>query len=679
MATISSPGIGSGLDTAGIISKLMSVEAIPLNQLTTTENSYQTKITAYGQVQSNLSQFQSSVLGLSNINSLKTVTATSSDTTTLTATASAGAIAGNYAITVNQLAQAQQIVSNGQSSSTNAIGTGSSTTVTFDFGTISGTKTNGTYGAGTTFTSNGIASKSITIDSSNNTLSGIRDAINAAGMGVTASIINDGSASPYRLLITNNQTGVANSMRISVSGDSAVSSILTEDPTNPAAQNFQETTTAQNASLTISGVAVSKPSNVITDAISGVTMTLNKTNVGSTLNLNLSNNTSNLTTSINNFVSAYNTLSSSLNSLTSYDLTSHTGADLYGESTITALQRQVKNVVLSALPSGSNAYTLLNNIGITFQKDGSLAVDSNKLNTAITNNYNAVANLFAANASASDALVQFTSSTSDTVPGSYAVNVGTMPTQGKLIASAIPTSLVIGPSNDTLSVTLNGTSSTIKLTDATYTSASSMAAALQAQINGTTAFSNIGASISVTADGTGKLNFVSNRYGGASSVALSGTAASTLLGGGTGTSTTGVDMVATLNGASALTSGQYILGPLNTPQSGLKLQILGGTTGARGTVTYTKGVAYQLNQLINNLTGANGLITTRTNGLNSSIKQLETQKSQMQAHLSMLQKQYQATYTALDTTMATLNSTSSYLTGQLSSIAATSNQIATNK
>ena len=679
MATISSPGIGSGLDTAGIISKLMSVEAIPLNQLTTTENSYQTKITAYGQVQSNLSQFQSSVLGLSNINSLKTVTATSSDTTTLTATASAGAIAGNYAITVNQLAQAQQIVSNGQSSSTNAIGTGSSTTVTFDFGTISGTKTNGTYGAGTTFTSNGIASKSITIDSSNNTLSGIRDAINAAGMGVTASIINDGSASPYRLLITNNQTGVANSMRISVSGDSAVSSILTEDPTNPAAQNFQETTTAQNASLTISGVAVSKPSNVITDAISGVTMTLNKTNVGSTLNLNLSNNTSNLTTSINNFVSAYNTLSSSLNSLTSYDLTSHTGADLYGESTITALQRQVKNVVLSALPSGSNAYTLLNNIGITFQKDGTLSVDSTKLNTAITNNYNAVANLFAANASASDALVQFTSSTSDTVPGSYAVNVGTMPTQGKLIASAIPTSLVIGPSNDTLSVTLNGTSSTIKLTDATYTSASSMAAALQAQINGTTAFSNIGASISVTADGTGKLNFVSNRYGGASSVALSGTAASTLLGGGTGTSTTGVDMVATLNGASALTSGQYILGPLNTPQSGLKLQILGGTTGARGTVTYTKGVAYQLNQLINNLTGANGLITTRTNGLNSSIKQLETQKSQMQAHLSMLQKQYQATYTALDTTMATLNSTSSYLTGQLSSIAATSNQIATNK
>ena len=678
MATISSPGIGSGLDTAGIISKLMSVEAIPLNNLTTQENSYQTKITAYGQVQSNLSSFQSAVLGLSNINTLKTVSATSSDTATLTATTTTGAVAGNYSVTVNQLAQAQQLVGNGQASSTSAIGSGASTTVTFDFGTISGSQTNGIYNSGTTFTSNGVASKSITIDSSNNTLSGIRDAINAAGMGVTASIINDGSSSPNRLLITNNQTGVANSMRISVSGDSAVSSLLSEDPSNPAAQNFQETTTAQNASLTISGVAVSKPSNVITDAISGVTMTLNKTNVGSTLNLNLSNNTSNLTTSINNFVSAYNTLSSSLNSLTSYDLTSHTGADLYGESTITALQRQVKNVILSALPSGSNAYTLLNNIGITFQKDGTLAVDSTKLNTAITNNYNAVANLFAANASASDALVQFTSSTSDTQPGSYNVNVSTMPTQGKIIASAAPTSLVIGPTNDTLSVTLNGISSTIKLTDATYSSTSSLASALQAQINGTSAFSNTGASINVSADSSGKLNFVSNRYGGASSVVLSGTAASTLLGGGSGTSTTGVDMVATLNGTAALTSGQYILGPLNSPQSGLKIQVLGGVTGARGTVTYTKGVAYQLNQLINNLTGANGLITTRTNGLNTSIKQIENQKTQMQAHLTMLQKQYQATYTALDTTMATLNSTSSYLTGQLSSIAATSNQISSS-
>jgi len=678
MATISSPGIGSGLDTAGIVTKLMTVEAIPLNQLTKSQDSYQTKITAYGQVQSSLSQFQSSVLGLSNINTLKTVSATSSDTSILSATTGVGAVAGNYGITVNQLAQAQQLVSSGQTSATTAIGTGSST-VTFDFGTISGTKTNSVYNAGTTFTSNGIASKSITINSSNNTLNGIRDAINAAGMGVTASIINDGSSSPYRLLLTNNQTGVANSMRISVSGDASVSNLLSEDPANATGQKFQETTAALNANLTISGVAVTKPSNVITDAIAGVTMTLNKTNVGSTVNLNLTNNSSGLGTSIASLVSSYNSLNTSLKSLTSYDLTTRKGADLYGETTITAIQRQIKNVFLSSLPAGSNSYTVLNNIGITFQKDGSLAVDNTKLNNAISSNYSAVANLFAANATASDSLVQFTSSTSDTAPGSYPVNVSTMPTQGKLIAGAAPSSLTIGAGNNSLAITLNGTASTIQLTNATYANATDLAASVQAQINGTSAFTNLGASISVTADGTGKLNFVSNRYGGASSVALSGSAASTLLGGTSGTSSTGVDMVATLNGASALTSGQFILGPLNTPQSGLKLQVIGGTTGARGTVTYTKGIAYQLNQLINSLSGSNGLITTRTSGLNTTIKQIESQKTQMQAHLNILQKQYQSIYSALDTTMATLNSTSTYLTGQLSSIAATSNSIASGK
>jgi flagellar hook-associated protein 2 len=454
---------------------------------------------------------------------------------------------------------------------------------------------------------------------------------------------------------------------------------LSEDPANPAGQNFQETTAALNANLTISGVAVTKPSNVITDAISGVTMTLNKTNVGSTVNLNLTNNSSGLGTSIASLVSSYNSLNTSLKSLTSYDLTTRKGADLYGETTITAIQRQIKNVFLSSLPAGSNSYTVLNNIGITFQKDGSLAVDNTKLNNAISSNYSAVANLFAANATASDSLVQFTSSTSDTAPGSYPVNVSTMPTQGKLIAGATPSSLTIGAGNNSLAITLNGTASTIQLTNATYANATDLAASVQAQINGTSAFTNLGASISVTADGTGKLNFVSNRYGGASSVALSGSAASTLLGNTSGTSTTGVDMVATLNGASALTSGQFLLGPLNTPQSGLKLQIIGGTTGARGTVTYTKGVAYQLNQLINSLSGTNGLITTRTTGLNTTIKQIESQKTQMQAHLSILQKQYQSIYSALDTTMATLNSTSTYLTGQLSSIAATSNSIASGK
>lgn len=677
MTTISSPGIGSGLDTGGIVSKLMAVEAIPLNQLTTQQNSYQTKLTAYGQVQSGLSAFQSSLFGLSNINTLNTVSATSSDTSVLSATASATAQAGNYSISVSQLAQSQQLVSAGQATTTATIGAGTSSTVTFSFGTISGgTLSNGQY-SGATFTSNGLASKSITIDSTNNTLGGIAGAINAAAMGVTASIINDGSTTPNRLLITNNQTGVTQSMSISVSGDPAVADLLTEDPTSSTNQKFTQTTSAQNANLTINGVPVTKTSNVISDAISGVTMTLNKTNVGNTVNLNLTNNTSGLASSIKSFVDSYNSIKTSLDNLTSYDITSRSGADLYGESTIQTAQRQIKNIALSVLPSGSNGYTRLNDIGITFQKNGSLSIDNTKLNNAISSNYQGVAGLFAANGVSSDSLVKFTSSTSDTKQGSYAVNVATMPKQGSLTAGAAA-GLTIGPSNNTLAVTLNGISSTLTLTNATYSSAANLAAAIQSQINGATSFSNLSASINVSADANGILSFTSNRYGSASVVALSGSAASTLLGGTSGTTSNGVDMVASMNGAAALTSGQTILGPIGTNQSGLKLSVIGGTTGARGTVTYTQGVAYQLNNLFNSLTGTGGLITTRTTGLNNSIAQIDKQKAQMNVHLAMLQKQYQATYTALDSTIATLNSTSSYLTGQLSSIAATSNSIAAN-
>lgn len=677
MATISSPGIGSGLDSAGIVSKLMTAESQPLTSLQKDEDSVNAKISAYGQVQGSLSTFQSTLLSLSNINSINNITANSTDSSVASVTSTSSASAGNYTLEVSQLAQSQQLVSAGQVSSTTTIGSGTSTTVTFDFGTISGgTKDPSTQKyTGSSFTSNGIASKSITINSSNNTLTGIRDAINGAGMGVSATIINDGSSSPYRLLLTNNQTGATQSMRISVSGDSAVSSLLTEDPTNVSQQNFSETSASQNALFKINGVQITKTSNTVTDAIQGVNLTLNKTNTGSPINISLTNNTSGLASSINSFVSAFNTLDASLASMTSYDQTSKTGAVLYGESTIAQARNQIKALITKALPSNAGGYTLLNNIGITFQKDGTLAVDNTKLNNAISTNFSGVANLFAANGSASDSLVQFTSSTSDTKPGSYALNVSQVATQGSLVASG-PAALTIDSTNNSLNLILDNISSNITLSNATYGSADELAAAIQAQINGTSAYSNINASIQVSANAAGQLTFTSNRYGGASNVAVSGTAANALLGtSGTGTATSGQDMNATLDGNTALTSGQTVLGLLNTPSSGLKLKVLGSATGSRGTVSYTQGVAYQLNQLITGFISSNGLLKTRLTGLNSTITRQEAQKVQIQQHLSLIQKQYEAQFNALDVTMATLNSTSTYLTGQFQAIANTSAQI----
>src|SRR6185312_4893561 len=171
---------------------------------------YQAELSAYGTVNSALSALQSSISTLNSPSSFKVLSASTSDSTVLTASAASNAAAGSYNVQVSQLAQAQTLVAAGQANTTQSIGSGVPTTITFQFGTISGgTLANGTY-SGATFSQDGtVASGTVTIDSSNNSLPGIRDAINAANIGVTASIVNDGGASPYRLVLQSSSTGGA--------------------------------------------------------------------------------------------------------------------------------------------------------------------------------------------------------------------------------------------------------------------------------------------------------------------------------------------------------------------------------------------------------------------------------------------------------------------------------------
>src|SRR5512141_3143176 len=215
----------TALDVPTLVSQLMAVERQPIDKLNTQVSAYQAKISSFGTLSSLVSSFQTASQNLST--SLQKFAATPSDPSVLSATAGSTAVPGTYTLNVSQLAQSQNLIAAGQTSSTAAIGGGTATTVTFDFGTISGgTLTNGVY-SGSTFTSNGSGTKSITIDSTNNTLAGIRDAINAAGMGVTATIVNDGSSTPYRLVLTSTSSGVSNSLKITTSGgDAAVDSLL---------------------------------------------------------------------------------------------------------------------------------------------------------------------------------------------------------------------------------------------------------------------------------------------------------------------------------------------------------------------------------------------------------------------------------------------------------------------
>lgn len=659
---ISSPGVGSNLDVNSIVSQLMSIERQPLTSLDRKEAGYQAKLSAYGTLKGALSSFQSSVRALSDISKFQTVKATPADTTVLSASASIIAIPGTYSVEVTKLAQSQKLVATGQVSTTAAIGTG---TLSFDFGTISGGTFNSVTGkyTGATYTSNGAGVKTVTIDASNNSLAGIRDAINNAKIGVSATIVNDGGASPYRLALTSTSIGKTNSIKIT-GGDAGLSALLGHDPANDSGQNLSETATAQNAELKVDGVAVSKTSNSISDVIQGVTLNLLKTNVGAPTVVTTTRDTASVTSAVNTFVKAYNDINKTLGDLSAYDVATQQAAILQGDSSVSSIRSRLRHTLTSTLAGISGSYTTLSQVGIAFQKDGTLAVDSTKLQSAIDSNFNDIASLFAATGKASDSLVNYASATANTKPGAYALTVSQLATQGNVVGS-VAAGLTIDGTNDSLSMTVDGVTATVTLTAGTYTAAA-LATEVQSKMNGSSVFSGAGISVAVTQTG-GIMTLTSNRYGSASNVSVAGIGAASLLGGAP-TGTIGADVAGTINGVAATGSGQYLTAVSGNAAEGLKVLVSGGVLGSRGTVNYSQGYAYKLDKLADSLLSSNGPISSRTDGINQTIKDINSRREVLNRRMVTVEKRYRAQFSALDVMIGNLTKTSNYLTQQLANL-----------
>ena len=659
--TISAPGIGSNLDVNGIVSQLMTVERRPVTLLDRKEAGYQARLSAYGNLKSALASFQSAMSGLNNVARFQSLSATPADPTILTASAGSTAAPGSYTVQVNQLAQAQTVAATGQTSADAAIGAGASTTLTFQFGTISGgTLTAGVY-SGATFTPDATqATGTVTITSSNNTLNGIRDAINAANIGVTATIVNDGSATPYRLVLASSSTGASQSMKVTVAGDATLQGLLAYDPAGT--QNLTQSSAAQNATLTVNGIAVSSAANTVSEAIQGVTLNLAK---AGTTSLAVARDSAAVQSAVAAFVKGYNDVNKTLTDLSSYNAATKRGAILQGDATVLTLQSQLRNALTATLTGLSGSLTSLSQIGVAIQKDGTLALDSAKLATASANNFNDIAALFAVVGKSTDSLVGFVSSTSNTKPGSYAVNVTTLAAQGNATGSAAVGLTITAGVNDELLVVLDGVNATVTLPAGTYT-ASSLAAQVQSTINGTTAYSSVGAAVSVT-QSAGVISITSNSYGSASGVSATGNGLLNLLGAAP-TITAGVNAAGTIDSAAATSSGQFLTGAAGTAAEGLKIQIAGGATGARGTLNFSQGYAYKLDTLASGFLNSTGPVASRTDGIGKTIKDIGNQRDALNRRMDDIEKRYRAQFTALDTMISSMNNTSNFLTQQLANL-----------
>ena len=328
----------------------------------------QTKLSGLGQLQSALADFQALAAGLTG--SGLSTSAASSAKTVLTATSTGAAKAGTYAIDVKQLAQGQFLTSEEFTSATTKIGSGGATTVKIDFGTAGGAKG---------FVTNGTASsKTITIDSTNNTLEGMAAAFKAAGVDVKVVKGDDGKFS----LGIAGESGAANSMRISVSGDAALKGLLAFDP-DGGQKGLKQTTAAQNAILTVDGKEVTSPTNALAkdNGIAGATLTL--TGAGKS-DVTIKQDASQIGANLKSFVAAYNDLNKKLQTL-------QQGA-LKGDTAIGQVVSQMSMLLKTG--GGSVSISALGAAGVSQDAKGNMVVDDKKLQAALTADSSSVAKLF---------------------------------------------------------------------------------------------------------------------------------------------------------------------------------------------------------------------------------------------------------------------------------------------
>lgn len=660
MANISSTGIGSGLDVGGIVSQILAAEGQPATfRLDQKELGLQAKLTALGTFKGALSSFQNSLAALNQFGHERVLKATVGDGNILGASAGPAAAAGSYDVEVLALARTHGL-SHGFAAADEVVGSG---TLTLRFGTDTGSGfvVNGERGTHT-----------IDIDPANNTLSGVRDAINAANAGVNASIIFDGTS--YNLVVTSNYTGTGNSLKITVSGDGDGNDLddiglsrLAYDPdaTTGSGKNMGVQQTAQDAQARINSLLVVSQTNVIDNAIEGLVLTLKEVNA-TPVRVSVAPDDSGFRSAVNDFISKYNLLIETVNDISRYNSETKEAGVLLGDAAVRGVMSDIRSHLSRTVPGLGGIYNALSAVGISTQSDGTLKVDDARLNSALDSDYAAVVGLFAAKGSPSDASVRYIGSTNATQTGRHDVFVTQTATHGEYQGVAIAFPKTVADGSNSFSLSIDGiASNTITITPGSYSSSAEFIAEIQGQINGDSALRASGVSV-VVGESAGKIVFTSNSYGSDSSVNITSSTAGIDLGLVVANGVAGLDVAGTIGGQAATGAGRILTG--TGISAGLSIEIAGGATGDRGVIQFSRGMADVLDMVMNRYLDSDGALEARKQGINNRLDDINEQREALSKRLQAMEARLYNQFTALDALMAQLRSTSDYLTQQLSKL-----------
>lgn len=517
MAGIQSLGIGSGLLTSDLVDQLVEAERAASDlRLDTKTARVEAKITAYSELRNMLDGLSSSISSLSKAATIQSSSANSSNDSVLTASTSSTAEPGSYRIDVDEIAKSHSLASKQFNSVDDTIGTG---TLTFKFGTT-------TYDGSDNYTGFDQDAESevtsIEINAENNTLAGVRDAINNADFGVNASVVYDGTG--YRLLLTSEETGEETSMEITASGDAGLQALAYNSAQNDAGTNMAETQKGSDAAVRINGLSVTSTDNSLDQVIKGVTVNLTETS-SSTVTLTVSRDISDIADKLDNFVEKYNEYKGLYDELTKYNPSDEIGGILLGDNVLRTVQTQLRSGisdVISGLTGSS--YSSMIEIGLSTDQndDFKLLFNRSKFEAAMKADAKSVVGLLATDTQATDAQTKVVTVGPDTLPGTYDVNITQAATQGTYTglssnALSFVSDVVVSDLNDQFSMTVDGSTRTVTLEQGSYSNADDLALMLQTSMN--SAFS--GQSVTVNFDDANdRFEVTSSKFGSSSEVSF---------------------------------------------------------------------------------------------------------------------------------------------------------------
>lgn len=659
---ISSLGAGSGIDTKSLVKQLTEIEGAAKQQrIDKVRAETEAKISDFGFLKSSLSTLQTALSALTNPEGMYSKSASFTESDAIVPEKLGTEVStGTYSLEVLETAQAQSLSSVRFNDLSDPVGMG---TLTFRFGEWSEDLAAFSVDANK-------EGHTVIIDESNNTLKGLRDAINKADFGVQASIVNDGTG--YKLLLTA-PSGASNELEIQVNeaGDAPTNddaSGLSRFAFDGTAQQLVNMQSGRDAELKINGLTVTRSTNSIDDVVDGFSFKIVKPAPGDVVNVTITDDKAFAEQKIREFVAAYNEFYEAVRPLYSQSATTDeeqtTTGSLARDSLAKSVRSDIKAVIASMVPGLSEeGFTALTNIGIRTTRNDTLFIEEDDFRAAMNDNFELVQQLFAPSTSSSAVGIEVTGYQARTVPGSYEVNITQPPAKGYLQGDTATVNADTSGKNYSFFITVDGIkAANILLPNKEYGSLSEFADDLQSRINSDTALkaARVSVSVAYNAD-TNAFTFTSNSYGSKSQVRFDNASEDFLADFGitNGTAATGKDVKGTIDGKEGFGVGNVLLPDLNSDPSGLSLIV--GENATSGTVSYSRGFAGELSALIDRFQRADGVIGARTSTLQDRLDSLDEDQEKHDRRMTAFQERMMQQFIAMENILNGLSTSGGFL------------------